>query len=73
MFRYAHPVAQDHAEDVCASYALMVSILVLTVAGIWWTPYTREPKTTSIVLEANPTPYVVTHTSPSREWGREYS
>eukprot|EP00903_Cladosiphon_okamuranus_P014299 g13281.t1 len=61
----------DHTDDVLALYVLVVIILVLTVVGIVCKPHTSKPKTRSIVLEANPTPYVVTHTSPTtQQWGR---
>lgn len=60
----------DYADDVLASYVLMVVMLALTVAGIWCKPYTSKPTTTAIVLEASPTPYVVTRTSPTTHWGR---
>jgi len=58
--------------DILGSYVLMVTILVLTAASLWCKPYRSKPITTDIVLEANPTPYVVSRTNPATQWGKKY-
>lgn len=65
-----HSAWQEYAGNIMASYVLMVIVLVLTVAGLWSKPYKSKPVTTDIVLEATPTPYVVTRTSPVTNWGK---
>lgn len=69
-FLRCRPASQEYVGDILGSYVLMVAILVLTVAGLWYKPYRSKPITTDIVLEADPTPYVVGRTNPATQWGK---